>query len=295
MKNNFNKIFVLITFCAALLVFSSCKKTSDNSIPKVIIDVPVWDQHITIPDTIKVCGTAKDDTGIESIKIILVDENFIPVQSPQYFYPHTVSKNVEFEVFYPIEKFSLDSEIYYLQVRAINNNGAKNKFQRVILNENPAILEKFIVITQANGSTSDIYELDLNYEKQYLFSVEGKYQTSDLSSEYRQLYFVRNIPGRLQTFNLNTNEPDWQHNAGFPYPTFCDLFYDNDRIYISSEKALNSDRAKGTTATSNELLPIWAPKERPEQISLENTIKCQSFQCRIETNFEEKTDIIFLH
>jgi len=69
--------------------------------------------------------------------------------------------------------------------------------------------------------------------------------------------------------------------------------YLKPKIYISVEKALDSDHAKGTTATSNELLPVWAPKERPEEISLENTFECQSFQCRTKTNFKEETDIIF--
>ncbi|MCD4772153.1 MAG: hypothetical protein K8R41_02070 [Bacteroidales bacterium] len=235
MRNSFKYIIVLTVFCAALVIFFSCNKTPENTIPEVIIDVPVWNQYITIPDTIKVSGIATDSKGIESIKVVLVNKDFIPVQPPQYYYPHPVSENVKFELFYPIEEFSLDSDTYYIQVSAYDNESAKNKFQKVVINKHPAVLKKLIAITQASSITSDVYELNLNLEKQYLFSVAGKYQSSDISSKYQQLYFARNIPGRLQTYNLNTNEQDWQHNAGFPYPTFCDVFYENDRIYISSE------------------------------------------------------------
>ena len=72
-------------------------------------------------------------------------------------------------------------------------------------------------------------------------------------------------------------------------------YYDylKPKIYISVEKALSSDHAKGTTATSNELLPIWVPKEKPRKISLEKTINCQLFQCQTETNFKEENDVVF--
>ena len=260
MKNSFKYIFALTFFCTVNFLFFSCTKEPENTIPVVIIESPSWNQMITIPDTIKVSGSVDGNSEIESIKIDLVNSDFIPVQSPLYYYPNPVSEKTEFELFYPIEKFNLDSDIYYIHVRATNKEGSKNKYQSVVLNENIPQLEKVIVITQPNISTSNIYELNLSYHKHFLFSIEGKYQASDISSYYKQLYFARNIPGKLQTYNLNTNEIEWEYNAGFPFPSFTDVFYKNDRIYISSENGdivgLNtSAQIKFNTPVLNDTFP----------------------------------------
>ena len=76
--------------------------------------------------------------------------------------------------------------------------------------------------------------------------------------------------------------------------TFMNYYhYPSPKQYISTKEALAFDRAKGTTAASNELLPVWAPKENPEKISLKDAVFCQRFRCQKNVNFKEERDVVF--
>jgi hypothetical protein len=207
----------LYTFYLLLaLFFGSCTKEADKTIPEITIYSPDENQEFNVYDTIKVSAKIEHQNILTSIKVVLVDEEFIPVLPPVNKFPDQTVYNLNVD--YPINDIQIEDGEYYIQIRAEDGLEFKNKYRKIHINGIPRELEKIIVIVQKSSMKLGIMAIDMQNNLSVLFDVEGDYADSETDSKNRLLYLAGMNQINIVARNLDTYETLWQKELMPPLP-----------------------------------------------------------------------------
>ncbi|MCD4745629.1 MAG: hypothetical protein K8R58_04965 [Bacteroidales bacterium] len=224
MFNQFlNKLLIAIIL---FIIVVSCKKDKDTLDPVISFYSPFDSQQFSVSDTILIEAKVADDKIIENIKVVLVNENFIPVLNAIYITPTSNTYNIS--MIYPLYDLYMESGIYYVLIRAFDGTNSKNQYQKILLDEIPQQIDGVIVLTQAKSHDIEVLKLDSSFAFNSLFFIDGDYSASAVSSRYNQLYVTGHYHLSLKAFDLKNYEVDW-----FVEPFINPPYYDYDCLYYS--------------------------------------------------------------
>ncbi len=228
-----------------LILFSVSCKEKEASIPEIIYYSPAENQEFNYDDTISIHCQISDKSIIESVKLILVNNDLSPIGPAFYFYPG--STKFELKTSYPISIAEIAEPENYLLVVADNGTNFKNQYQLLHINSIEKELEGIIVLSaisdQQIGVSAFYPDVDSVVN---LFIVEGEYSGSTLNSSGKQMFIAGEETLNLQAYSLLDNSIEWElqpipffpmHNANclhFDELLFVANNYFNIKAYSST-------------------------------------------------------------
>ena len=221
---NLRQVFIIIS--VLLVIVLSCKKEEDTQHPVITIYSPAINRQFDVLDTILVEAAITDDIKIISVKVVLVNEEFIPVLDAFYYYPDASSYQINLN--YPIDDYSLENGIYYIHIRADDGLNYKNEYQKIQINAIHREFEKILVLTRKNSNYIEVSGIDTSQNINTLFEINGDYAGSEVSSMYQQLYIAGRNQININAYNLDNYELEWKLDV-IPYDpihSFNCLYYD---------------------------------------------------------------------
>jgi hypothetical protein len=93
-------------------------------------------------------------------------------------------------------------------ITAFDGVNTANGYARVNITEVPRELQRIIILTGRQDDV-DIYSLKNGTTTQYLYTIQGDYSASDISSRYQQIYISGNYFINMQVYDLNGFVPLW--------------------------------------------------------------------------------------
>jgi len=145
----FNYSILLAGLIILFILSSSCKKEEENKLPVITVISPLENSTYNVASKIPVEAEIEDDKLIESISVVLVDENLKPVMDSKSYFPN--SKSFSLLDDYHISDLSLNSGDYYMKIRANDEQSFKNEYIQIYIEGIPRFLDKVIVLTTAGN------------------------------------------------------------------------------------------------------------------------------------------------
>ena len=141
---NLKKHLLFVLAWSAVVI--GCQPDADEIPPVVIVDTPVENQSVQVPETLKVRAAISDEKALCQVAVTLLDANQIPVAAP-------ISQSVEgsrfnLEVDYPITDLYLESGTYYLRISAFDGTNQGKALVALALGGVPKMLQEVVVVTQ---------------------------------------------------------------------------------------------------------------------------------------------------
>jgi len=223
---------LLLVLVFQILLFTACKKETDTQHPVITYISPYELQEFNVLDSILIKANIKDDKVIKSVKIGLVNKDFISVAPSIFVYPNTATYTVD--IGFPINDIYLETGEYYAYIKAENGTNYKNQYQLIHISGIARELESVVVVSQGNFNTISITEIDQSDNINFLFDISGDYSGSETNSRYQQLYVSGKDLINLNTYDLAYQELDWSKEAFPPVPMHNDdcLCLDEE-LYVS--------------------------------------------------------------
>ena len=233
MKNKFHwGMLLMLVLILQLIQLSSCKKETDNQHPVITYISPYELQKFDVLDNIHIKANISDDKAIESVRIGLVNKEFVSVLPSVFVYPNSI--NYQLDIDYPIDDQYLETGEYYVQLRAEDGTNFKNQYQLVFISGIQREFEKVIVLTQGNFNEIRISEIDKTDNFSFLFDIYGDYSGSETNSRYQQLYIAGKDLININTYNLHSQEIAWLKETFPPVPMHNDnCLYFDEELYVS--------------------------------------------------------------
>lgn len=225
--------YSLILLTLAILI-GSCKKNEDNKPPKVKIFSPNENDYFSIPDTISVGVEVSDNIGLEYVKAVIADENYVPVTPALSRYPD--SKNEIVYLPLVVSDVQLGSGVYYIIVTAFDGTHEKSEYRKITLYELPRKYMGLIFATPKPGNMVEIYKVDTLFNIQVLGSVQGDFGHGVVNSVNQAYYSAGDVYGNLNAISSSTGGINWSISSnGIPPQTYwTGITTSSTRVYVSS-------------------------------------------------------------
>ena len=220
------RLLVCLVLLPGMLVLVQCNKEESNQPPLITVYSPENGTSVSTQDSLWIHAAITDDQKISSVKVVLNDDNYIPVSTARYLYPSSASYDLT--LLYPIEN-DLLSGTYYLLIRAVeNDNDHAVLYRQVLIDALPQDERRFIVITRKSESIMEINGLDEDGNGEILFEVEGDFAGSAINNAGELLYIAGKNQFNLKAFNLAAYELLWEKEPFTWEPLHNNqcLFYD---------------------------------------------------------------------
>ncbi|MCB2220392.1 MAG: hypothetical protein KQI35_08360 [Bacteroidetes bacterium] len=222
----------IVVILLAIIGLSGCKKEENNQIPTIIIQSPFPNQVFSTLDSIAVEAVIEDDKNITSVKVVLTDEKFIPVQQPVYFFPEAPQYDLILN--YTIDQNIMEGGSYYLQVRAEDGKNFKNAYQPVNIVAAPRELERVLVLTEPVSGKIELFEIDISGIAEPISLFDGDFAAAAIDHAGRQLFIAGKNQLNLLAFNLADKIIEWELEQVPSLPMHSDnCLYFDDFLYAT--------------------------------------------------------------
>lgn len=260
----------MVSFLGVLLIlFTSCKKEEDDTIPSISIVAPTNGQFFSVGDTIYIQGNVSDNNNLKYISISLNDDNNISTGN-------SINLNLNSGSYVLNEKLVLDDEqmtsgVYNLAITASDGTNSTTKFVELNINEFPKRRNGFILFSN-NGTSTNIVKLDSLNNASMLYNVNGDFFNGAVNSINQEVISCGNLSGNLTAYNLSTGISSWNINnnaAGLAHftgmainqnHTYVGYYNQNIQSYLKSgipnfsAQALTSFYVEQLSVHNNDLL-----------------------------------------
>ena len=233
MKNKLHfQILFLSVFCIQVIMNTSCNKETDSQLPVITYISPHELQGFNVLDSINIKANITDDNIIKSIKVGLVNKEFISILPSVFIYPNSANYQVNIE--FPINDIYLESGEYYTHIKAENGTNTKNQYQLIFITGIQREFERVLVLSEGNFNEIKVSEIDKMDNFSFLFDINGDYSGSESNSRYQQLYISGKNLINLNTYDLLSQELDWLKEAFPPVPMHNNnCLYFDEELYVS--------------------------------------------------------------
>ncbi len=243
-----NTVLFLVVISLFILLFSpSCNKQEDKTFTNIWLNQPVNGTEIIIGDTFLVRGGFSDKTGVNYLRVQLVNINN---ESPVSLASKSFNKmqNYNFSFACALNDENLPSGQYFIKATAYNDWYVSNTFVNISIPEIPLELQKTYILLSASPLSFKLSKLTEN-GLEFIKEFPGNYVASSISSKFKQLYLAyQNNAGLLSAFDLNTYNLAWKTQAGQPFPDITDLVTNEEMIYYATGNGeINGLSSDGTT------------------------------------------------
>ncbi|MGD1845524.1 MAG: hypothetical protein ACFB10_09050 [Salibacteraceae bacterium] len=226
---NLKKHLLFVLAWSAVVI--GCQPDADEIPPVVIVDTPVENQSVQVPETLKVRAAISDEKALCQVAVTLLDANQIPVAAP-------ISQSVEgsrfnLEVDYPITDLYLESGTYYLRISAFDGTNQGKALVALALGGVPKMLQEVVVVTQTgtNQLAVEGYQSGVGFRSIAQYSSD--YAGSGVSSRHQYMAVTGNKTGSFKVLEYPTGNLLWEVpilNASFE--NFTNWGYFNDLSYV---------------------------------------------------------------
>lgn len=256
MRNFLLFFLIILIFCA------SCKKSEeDKESPFISIDSPLANVPFSYGDTIFVSGLITDDQALKSIKISVYDQskNF-EITSSILFYDKGTHFNLNCLI--GINDPTLESGVYYLGITADDGFNTKKHFVPIQI---AGIERKMlgIVYLSYNGSgPTYVQMIDTLGVETTLLTLDGDYQTSEISSKYGKLFVAGALTGDFNAVELEDKRIAWriENQTNNVLPWFYNIYVKNSIVYIGTQnESINAYSINGLPIRRYSCNHGWMP------------------------------------
>ena len=197
-----------VTAIVMMLVFViSCRENPDETWPQVMVSLPEAGVTFTPGDTIVLKATFSDDRALDFVKATLTDANGLPVLAPVSVAPQTNPYTLDAELV--VRDMSLKGGIHNLLFQA--SDGTNTGSTSVILNINELEREFLYpcVVVADDDDHFSILRTDTAGIFRTLYSYQGDFLASDISSAFKLLFYSGRIVTDVEAFSLAENKWLW--------------------------------------------------------------------------------------
>ena len=198
-----NKYFL---FFMIFLLLASCKKESEIPDPVITYVSPVENDSFMVLDTVHVVADVSASEPIESIEILLTNEQLQAVLPSQSYVFTQAVQTRHLDLLYPIDEIRLESGNYFILISVKTAHSSKNKYQKVLLNAFPLALKGVLLIQKDNVNTTRISLFDPNQAPEVLGLFPLDYGFAAVSSYDQVLYLGGHHVGDFCAFDLSTKQ-----------------------------------------------------------------------------------------
>lgn len=212
-------IFHLFRVFMIIAVLLACSKKEDAP-PNIIVSSPTELQSFIAGDTIPVQAEINHSSEISSVKVSLLNSDYISVVQARYLYPSSSSYSLD--ILFETDA-SLTSGVYNLLVSASGSNSTRNTYVQIVISGEELTFERMLAVCNQTNLKTLVYAIRTNGEYEQLIDFIYPCVDSDISSYYRQLYLIKPEPSVLYAYNLDDLSIDYTYSAIPPYPEFFDV------------------------------------------------------------------------
>ena len=212
----------------------ACKKENEGSIPVIEMISPSENTAYTLPDSIYVNVKISDSRNITSVKVQLVNEEYLPVLPAYFLNPNSPSTRIE--KYYQLDPLIVKTGKYYLLIRAENESQFRNKYQPIMMTGLVSEFNQLLIITSPSDNILEVSGLKLDGEPYPLFEVDGDYSDSDIDNQSQQLFLAGKNKLNVAAYDINSGEERWRQQDIAYMPMHndnCLHFAKNNILYTS--------------------------------------------------------------
>ena len=247
---NFQKI---IFIALGLLFIFSCSKEKDEEPPVIVIDSPTHLQNINSGDTLQILGTISDDKNVQSVRIVLKDNNNINALSTASIELNSPTHNLN--VLYFFDDIHMETGTYHFNISATDGENTTTKFIEVFVSGVPKTREGVFIYDNV-ASTTSIFRLDNTFNATLFKSFSGDFLGGAANSYYQQLISTGSATGKASVIDPEFGFDLWDIPLvnSPPTPYFTSIFFNDKTTYLGyyngDIKGYNSSATSSFSAQS---------------------------------------------
>jgi hypothetical protein len=197
---SFISISLLLLFLASI---GSCRKDGDTEAPLIEVTSPSENQEFNVSQEIPVIGSVYDNQRLQFVRIVLLNENMVPVLSPLQMEPDGNSMSLNHS--YPIDDKLMETGFYYLQIQAGDGEQVTNKYIRLKIHASPKTMSYVVAVTR-NGNNLNIVKIDSSWNISTLATLNSDFLGAGVCNDYGLFYVGGRSRGNITVFDIT----DWQ-------------------------------------------------------------------------------------
>lgn len=243
----------LSLFLVPLLIAQCTRDESSAGVLQVSILRPSANQLYKEADTIRVSAAVSGSQSIDYVRIAVVNDKFVsvlPVQNLQ-----ASGSFFEFETEMVVNNISLESGLYYVQVRAFAGAESSTAYASIYISVVEKTLESVLAVCTEPDGTYAVYNLPLDGAAEKKISLAGDYLGASVQSAANVFYTCGNLTGNLQAWRLADNASLWFVAPPFspPFPLFTGFYADEEVFVASPEAFITGYNTAGLTIFKSQL------------------------------------------
>lgn len=204
--------FILGFICFSIL-FASCKKDGDTTLPVISIQQPVDGLQTNVFDAVHLVIDVSDDVELNRVEIKLVDVNLIGAMGPGTVSVAGTSATVQTD--YLLSDITLESGQYYLQATAFDAAGNSSKdFVMIYVTAIPRELKGIFAVTTTPGFVN-IHQIDSAWNIIPYGNYQGDFTDLAVNSWWQQVGYTGSYTGMFRALSIDGQNPGWTWSA-FP-------------------------------------------------------------------------------
>lgn len=226
--NGLKAILAGILFCTA------CTPAEDYVVPPEIrVYSPFEGQSCGYGDTLMVEAKITHHDRIDFVRVSLLGTAGQPVAPSMDFIAGVTEYNLNAII--SLDNLLLASGNLTLQVRAYAADVSSGVWITLNYQQPEKSLSAFLSVCKSGPDRYSVYRTGLNRETDLLFSFDGDYTGSGISSSKQIVYTCGSQTGSLRAWNLQNGTTEWSVPAvpAPPLPYFNSLYSTENEVFIS--------------------------------------------------------------
>lgn len=213
--------------------FCSCNKEIDSSDPVIDFLAPEVNL-ITDADQLAITVSVYDESDLQSIKIGIVDENFIPVVQPHWFYPQKNDTLISMD----ISLMSLTNGKYYVLAQAFDGENTRRKYLPFTFAGAHTLQPDIFVSTNGAGEFSVWKVNPMMTAAGLFFKAPGNLNALISGGQNGLIYLVSDAPSRIRALDCNSGEVAWEKQAAMPWPEYTSVYFAGDALLACDKNGI---------------------------------------------------------
>jgi len=280
-------LFVLFS-ALALILLQGCGDKEDDVYPEIKVSQPLNGVNFENGDTISFQATFSDNSTLQSVEIVLVDNNNIAVLPNLVLVtdknPFTITGS------YIISDPLLPGGVYQLRFRASDGINVTNKFVDIQIYELQRQLLYPLIVTHPETSRWSAYRLTAANSWKEIYSYTGDYLSSAVNSAASQFYTCGIVQSDLTAVKLPEGGFLWNVKPEIHQSLrwFEGITVNNNMLYVSCAEG----NIRGYDKTGNE---IYKTETFPNAIPSLSAISKNFVVGYFKDNFGNNNSLLAFH
>lgn len=237
-----NKVaFLGCIFCVFL---SSCNKDEDETPPSITITSPTGIPMYDVYDVVDVTATITDNNVIQTVKVDIVNSDFVPVIGSVTFVVNAASYSLSASMY--LDNTHIESGTHYIKITASDGNNNELEYHEIYITELP-LERNGVLMVSSTGGVVDINVADDVYSVSSFYSEARDYSDAAINSYDQYLMLAGSFNDNCKAITLDFQQMIFAlpSENTWPDPYFYEINYSVDKNLTFVSTADNSETIKG--------------------------------------------------